>query len=68
MEFELVCKIFSRLFTKAANGVFKGLPPKPLQVELMANAIDVFHERGYHAAAHRLDEKMCEWCELLIDA
>ncbi|MCG7544079.1 hypothetical protein MHM93_07780 [Pseudoalteromonas sp. MM17-2] len=68
MELELILKIFERLYRKAATGIFKGLPPKHSQVELMANAIDVFHERGYHAAAHRLDEKMCEWCELLIDA
>ena len=68
MELELILKIYGRLYRKAATGIFKGLPPKPSQVELMANAIDVFHERGYHAPARSLDNTMCEWCELLIDA
>lgn len=42
--------------------------PEPEQIELISDLIDVLHDNGSSVAGHSLDDAMCRWCELLLDA
>tara|TARA_Y100000782_G_scaffold49352_1_gene55147 strand:- start:6047 stop:6349 length:303 start_codon:yes stop_codon:yes gene_type:complete len=67
VEFNLLDKIFDRAATLARKR-FYGIQITNSQIEYLAACVDVFHNRGLHEMAHCIDEIMCEWCELLIDA
>lgn len=48
------------------NNVERKELPEAETVEAVGDTIDVLHDRGYHEYAHRLDDAMCRWCELLL--
>lgn len=48
-----------------------GIEPEPKHVEGISDLIDLLHDYGCSVCsvvAHKLDDAMCRWCELLIDA
>lgn len=42
--------------------------PDSEDLELIGDCVDALHECGLHEQAHKMDEAMCRWCELLLDA
>lgn len=41
-------------------------PPQAGSIEAVGDTVDALHEHGYHEHAHRLDDAMCRWSELLL--
>ncbi|AVJ51868.1 hypothetical protein [Pseudoalteromonas phage Cr39582] len=61
-----------RLSERWIKTINKSIPlkvkPEPEQIELISDLIDVLHDSGSSVVAHKLDDAMCKWCELLLDA
>ena len=53
-----ICIINSRI----ENGEL----PSTENIDALGDAIDELHNAGYHEHAHKLDDAMCRWCELLL--
>ena len=64
---DLAAKIFERVSLLAVRR-HHGIKPTAKQIEFLCTCVDVFHNRGNHHYANYIDDVMCEWCELLIDA
>jgi len=48
-----------------------GIEPEPKQIEGISDLIDSLHDYDCSVCsvvAHKLDDAMCRWCELLLDA
>ncbi|AAD43542.1 hypothetical protein PM2_06 [Pseudoalteromonas phage PM2] len=48
-----------------------GVEPEPKQIEGISDLIDSLHSYDCSVCsvvAHKLDDAMCRWCELLLDA
>ena len=42
--------------------------PESEDIELIGDCVDALHECGLHEQAHKMDDAMCKWCELLLNA